>query len=181
MIQNKPNSYGKKPLSKIKWFFILVVVKYVVKGEGGMKLEINVNKDEENERIVIYTKQISHEIQHMVEQIEKLLGNEKLFGFKDEEIYPLDIEKIVRFYTENKSIFAECMEEKYKVEKRLYELEEMLPGNFLRISQSEIINIRYIKKLKLEFNGFIKIHFKNDVTTYSSRRYVKKIKEALQL
>lgn len=152
-----------------------------MKGEGGMELEIKVNKDVESERIVIYAKQMSDELQQLIKQIEKILDETKLYGIKDDEIYPLNIEKMVRFYTENKQIYAEDSSNKYKVDKRLYELEALLPVNFLRISQSEIINIRYIKKLKQELNGFIKISFSNGVTTYSSRRYVKKIKEALQI
>ena len=146
-----------------------------------MELEIKVNKDVESERIVIYAKQMSDELQQLIKQIEKILDETKLYGIKDDEIYPLNIEKMVRFYTENKQIYAEDSSNKYKVDKRLYELEALLPVNFLRISQSEIINIRYIKKLKQELNGFIKISFSNGVTTYSSRRYVKKIKEALQI
>lgn len=152
-----------------------------MKGEGGMELEIKVNKDVESERIVIYAKQMSDELQQLIKQIDKILDETKLYGIKDDEIYPLNIEKMVRFYTENKQIYAEDSSNKYKVDKRLYELEALLPVNFLRISQSEIINIRYIKKLKQELNGFIKISFSNGVTTYSSRRYVKKIKEALQI
>lgn len=157
------------------------MIKYEVKGAEGMKLEIKVNKDEENERIVIFAKELSSDLQRMIKQIERMIDQSNLFGKKDDELYPLKYENIVRFYTENKYIIAEDLTNKYKVEKRLYELEEILPGNFLRISQSEIINIHYIKKLKLELNGFIKISFSNGVTTYSSRRYVKKIKEALQI
>lgn len=146
-----------------------------------MNLEININKDEENERIVIFAREMTEELQNIVQYLENALHDTKLYGKKDDEIYPLDIEKIIRFYTENKQIYVEILSDSYKVGKRLYELEKLLPKHFIRISQSEIINIHYIKKLKQEINGFIKISFKNGKTTFSSRRYVKIIKEALQL
>lgn len=146
-----------------------------------MRLEININKDEEHERVVIYANEVTKELQEMIYQIEKILTQTKLYGKRNDDIYPLDTNNIIRFYTENKHIFAEDGNQHYLVDKRLYELEEMLPKEFIRISQSEIININYIKKLKQELNGFIKISFKNGMTTYSSRRYVKMIKEALQL
>jgi|SRR5690625_2541358 len=146
-----------------------------------MKLEINVNKDERNERIVIYAQEITADLQQMIEHIERIIHETKLYGKRDGAIYPLQHEKIVRFYTENKQLIAEDLKQTYVIDKRLYELEQLLPRQFIRISQSEIINIRYIKKLKQEINGFIKIYFTHGVTTYSSRRYVKMIKEALQL
>ncbi len=166
---------------KIRWFFYLVLFKYEMKGERKMKIEINVNKDEENERIVIYAKELTKDLQQLIRQIEKMIVQTKLYGKKDDELYPLDLDNIIRFYSEDRHIYAEDEKNKYKVDKRFYELEEMLPGHFMRISQSEIINIHCIKKLKQEFNGFIKISFTNGVSTYSSRRYVKKIKEALNI
>lgn len=146
-----------------------------------MKLEININKDEEDERIVIYANQVTKQLQDIIQHIEKMLYETKLYGKREDEIYPLDLEQIIRFYSENKVIQVETLSGHYQIDKRLYELEAILPNNFIRISQSEIINIHYIKKLKQELNGFIQISFKNGETTYSSRRYVKIIKEALQL
>ncbi|WP_329618719.1 LytTR family DNA-binding domain-containing protein [Staphylococcus equorum] len=49
------------------------------------------------------------------------------------------------------------------------------------MSKSEIINIDYIDHLKLNKNGTIEIRFSNDDFTYSSRRYLSIIKEALKL
>lgn len=146
-----------------------------------MKLEININKQEDNERIVIYAKNSTEKIQQIINEIEKILDDIKLYGKKGHDIYPLNCKKIFRFYSENKQIYAEDESNKYRVDQRLYELEAILPQEFIRISQSEIINIHHIKKLRQELNGFIKINFKNGVSTYSSRRYVKIIKEALQL
>src|SRR5699024_3471933 len=121
------------------------------------------------------------DLQHIINIIDKTLNKTILYGQLNDELYPLNDETIVRFYTENKAVYAEDNKQKFKVNKRIYELEKMLTKQFDRISKSEIINIKFIKKLKQEMNGFIKISFKNDEVTYSSRRYLKSIKEALQL
>ena len=63
----------------------------------------------------------------------------------------------------------------------LYQLLQVLPDYFLQISQSEIINISYISHLKLTPNGLVQIFLKNGDMTYSSRRYLKAIKEKLEL
>lgn len=69
-----------------------------------------------------------------------------------------------------------------KIELRLYELEELLPSHqFVRVSHSEIINLRRVTALDLGLTGTIRITLDGGVVTYASRRYVKKIKEALGL
>ena|SRR5690625_125073 len=146
-----------------------------------MEVELIINNSEERERIVIYAREITKELQGIMACIDEILYKTIIYGQINEELYPLNNEEIVRFYTENRAIFAEDSNQKYKVNKRLYELEQILPKQFVRISQSEIININFIKKLKQEINGLIKISFKNGEVTYSSRRYLKSIRGALQL
>lgn len=146
-----------------------------------MEVELIINKSEKKERIVIHAKEITDDLQGIINFIDETLHKTILYGQLNDELYPLKDETIVRFYTENKAVYAEDKNRKYKINKRLYELEQILPGQFVRISQSEIINISFIKKLKQEINGLIKISFKNEEVTYSSRRYLKSIKEALQL
>lgn len=152
-----------------------------MKGDYLMEVELIINNSEERERIVIYAREITKELQGIMDCIDETLYKTIIYGQINEELYPLNNEEIVRFYTENRAIFAEDSNRKYKVNKRLYELEQILPKQFVRISQSEIININFIKKLKQEINGLIKISFKNGEVTYSSRRYLKSIRGALQL
>ena len=94
----------------------------------------------------------------------------------------LQPEDIIRFYTDAKSVLAQTKEQTCTVHLRLYELEERLDHHtFVRISNSEIINLKQITALDLKLSGTIRITLKGGVVTYASRRYVKKIKEALGL
>lgn len=68
----------------------------------------------------------------------------------------------------------------YTVRIRLYEIEERLnPGQFVRISNSEIINLKKVKNFDLSFTGTICVELVNGMTTYVSRRYVSKVKKIL--
>ncbi|HOQ15958.1 MAG TPA: LytTR family DNA-binding domain-containing protein, partial [Defluviitaleaceae bacterium] len=63
---------------------------------------------------------------------------------------------------------------------KLYEIEERLDKNyFVRISNSEIINLRKVKSFDLSFTGTICVKLSNDTVTYVSRRRVGKVKKIL--
>ncbi|WP_232196334.1 LytTR family DNA-binding domain-containing protein [Mammaliicoccus sciuri] len=64
---------------------------------------------------------------------------------------------------------------------RLYKIKQHLNKNFLQVSKSEIINILFIDYLKQNKNGIIEIIFINKDSTYSSRRFLNSIKEALEI
>ena len=52
---------------------------------------------------------------------------------------------------------------------------------FVRISNSEIINLKKVTALDLTLSGTIKMTLQGGTVCRVSRRYVKKIKEALEL
>ena len=51
----------------------------------------------------------------------------------------------------------------------------------VRISNSEIINLKKVTALDLTLSGTIKMTLQGGTVCWVSRRYVKKIKEALEL
>ena len=59
-------------------------------------------------------------------------------------------------------------------------MEEQLDNRkFVRISNSEIVNIKKIKKLDTSLTGTICMYLEGEKMTYVSRRYVSKIKKVL--
>ncbi len=104
-----------------------------------------------------------------------------LLGFREGGAVPLDPAEILRFYGEDKEVRAQTLNgEIYTVRQRLYELEERLDRRtFLRLSHSEIVNWKRVTALDLSLTGTIRVTLEGGVTTYVSRRYVKKIKEVL--
>lgn len=84
------------------------------------------------------------------------------------------------FYAEGQKVFALDETEKYTIPQKLYELEDALSSyGFVRISKSEIINLKKVKRLDLGTTGTIKVILKNGYETYASRRNVVKIKNLL--
>ena len=84
-----------------------------------------------------------------------------------------------RFYIENRQVVGETKDDCFILTGPLYQLSEDLPIYFLKISQSEIINTKEIDHLHFTTSGSVQIYLKNGRMTYSSRRYLKAIKEKL--
>ena len=106
--------------------------------------------------------------------------NERIMVHRNQETKSVTTYEIVRIYSGNKKVYLRTPENTYEVRERLYSLEESLNGKgFVRISNSEIVNISQIEKLDMGYSGTIKMYMKNGDETFVSRRYVSKIKDEL--
>lgn len=148
-----------------------------------MKLEIKIDTAIVEPETVITTSAMTDEVNRVVNYISNL-GNTSFMitGQKDGKIELLDQENIIRLYAENGKMFAKLDQATYQIRLRLYELEERLDNEkFVRISNSEIVNLKKVKGLDLSFAGTICMELENGEVSYVSRRYVSKIKKKLGL
>ena len=144
-----------------------------------MEVEIKIDPERQEPKLIIYAAQDTPELQELARQLERLsLGPVQVW--EDERAFLLQQSNFLRFYTEGKGVCAQTAEKTYTVRLRLYELEERLdPLRFVRISNSEIVNLDCVTAIDLSYTGTICMTLNGIVTSYVSRRYVKKIKEAL--
>ena len=146
-----------------------------------MDIELIIDGKIEKEKIVIYAKQNTEKIADIINKI-SIEDKSKIIGFIDTEVYILQIDSIWSFYIENNKVYAKNKDKIYKVKYRIYELEEMLKDtSFIRISNSEIINLKAIESLDLGTAGTVIFKFKDGSNTYASRRSINKIKNYLNL
>lgn len=122
-----------------------------------------------------------HERTLLINQIERLVLqnniSDQLPGYLDDEITTLEINEIECFVVENEKTFALYNNNKrYLVRKRLYELEDALPGNFERISKSAIANWKKISKFKVQLSGAVDAVFKSGYVECISRRCFAELK-----
>lgn len=102
-----------------------------------------------------------------------------LVGFHDGVAEILDPTELLRIYAEESKVFAATDSKLYTLRQRLYALEECLPYDFVRISNSEIISLKKVKQFDLRLSGTICVRLTDGTVTYVSRRYVSKIKQLL--
>lgn len=142
-------------------------------------IEIKIDENYKVPKIVVYTNEVNENLTKIVNKL-KSADEEKIIGFKNEEAYILEFSKIELIYTENKKIFARHNNEAYQIKKRIFELEEALEDiDFVRISNSEIVNFKKVLSIDFKLTGTIMLKLESGKKTFVSRRYVKKIKEYL--
>ena len=143
-----------------------------------MKLQIVINHNRDEE-IVIY----AHKKSPLVSEIEELVKSYSvdLIGYTENETVKLSLNDIYCFFTEDNKVYALTENGKYRLKSRLYQIEEGLSDNFVRINQSCIANIKKIDHFKATVGGSLTVVFKNGYIDYVSRRNLKNVKERLGL
>ena len=146
-----------------------------------MQVEIKLDDSCTEPKIVIYTASMSEDVQTIVHTLTDS-PLQILFGKQGEKIQPLVQEDLIRVYSAGGKVFAVTDSGEYTLRQRLYELESRLPpSQFVRISNSEIINLKQVDHFDLNFAGTICVKLSDGSTTYVSRRYVSKLKKRLEL
>lgn len=142
-----------------------------------MKVEFEENSHLDNNLVIIQAKERTEELETVIRTIEKTKSILKCT--KDQKKFLILSNDFFKFISSDKKVYGSTFDEEYVISDRLYELEEMLQSNFIRISNTEIININHITHLELTNSGISVLYFKNGEQTSSSRRYLKLIKERL--
>lgn len=144
-----------------------------------MKVSVQIDPQCAQPEVIIRTDKMTEETAALVQLLSDP-PHRMIAGFEKDAVRLLDTDEILRFYTANQKVFAHTAQGEYLVHMRLYELEERLDkATFVRISNSEIVNLKAIRSLDLHITGTICLSLSNHVVTYVSRRYVAKIKKAL--
>lgn len=144
-----------------------------------MQIEIKMNENYREPKIIIMTDKMTDEVNDIVKKLSVELP-QLIAGFKDDSVQVIDPSSIYRVYAQSGKVFAETSKGNYLLRLRLYEAEERLEKlSFVRISNSDIINLKKVKSFDLSFAGTICITLSNGTVTYVSRRTVSKIKKLL--
>ena len=145
-----------------------------------MRVRARIDKSFEKMEIQVCSNELTLQVKQLVDDISAFV-NEGISGtdIRGERVM-LPLKDILRFYSENQKVIAQDADGAYIIQEKLYELEERLdPGQFFRISKSEIVNLKKIKRLDMSITGTIKVILSDGTETYTSRRNVTKLKQCL--
>lgn len=155
-----------------------------------MKVNLFVSKDLEEPYAEIYTDALTDNIQKAMVLLENETEAETEEGMNDnsilavkkgQDIVLLDFEDIFMIRVEEKQTKVYTENKDYLVKKPLYQIEESLDSNFVRVSKATIVNLRKIKRVAPSLRGMMFIELKNGLKDNISRKYLSDFKEALDL
>lgn len=140
-----------------------------------MKIKVVIDKDREEE-VLVYARSRTE----LVDKIERLVkGDENILAKRDRVSYNISLSDVVCFTSDDNKVFAHTEKDVLEVDEKLYELEETLARNFIKINKSCIANIEKIKSFDASITGTLIVNFKNGYRDYVSRRRLKQVKERL--
>ena len=145
-----------------------------------MEVELKLEPGRQEPKVIILAGEDSPALERLREQLSGLsLG--PIPVWRGERALLVRQEEFLRFFADGKGVSAQTGSQVYAVRLRLYELEERLDATrFVRISNSEIVNLDRVTAIDLSLAGTIRMTLEGAVHAYVSRRYVKKIKETLE-
>lgn len=144
-----------------------------------MKIEVKLDENCTETKVIIIAEKMTDEVSALMQRLSDETP-QAIIGFDGDVVLLLEPTDIVRIYAAVGKVFAVTDKKEYVLRLRLYEAEEKLSGKgFVRISNSEIINIKKAKKFDLSTAGTICVSLSNGNVSFVSRRYVTKIKNTL--
>ena len=137
---------------------------------------------------VIHAAAESDEIKQLAEKIGSMDASGKsavVSGWDGDYCIQVKPQQILRIYSLDKKVYLECETEKEPLllKMRLYEFEELADRcswtDFIRISNTDIVNLSKVQKFDMSFSGVIKVLYGDERFAIVSRRYMNKIKNQI--
>lgn len=140
-----------------------------------MKVRIEICENQEEDIIIL-----AKEMTDTVKKIQELLVPvTEIIGYKGDEFKKLEKGEIYAVFVETGKVYALTEKDKWQVKLRLYQLEDALSGDFVKINQSCLVSVGKIEKFRASLGGALSVILKNGYTDYISRRQLKEVKERM--
>ncbi len=147
-----------------------------------MKVRIELDEGRTEDEVVICCQSLTEEIKMIQSAVASITSpRQNIILYREETEYYIPLEDILFFETEGAILNAHTRENVYQARYRLYELENMFDGNFVRVSKSSLVNLQEIYSLSrsslstTSVISFIGTHKQ----VFVSRHYNKQLKEKL--
>ena len=142
-------------------------------------IEVAIDEKYVDPKVTILTREKTGLVESIINAIENVSENEfpLIPAYTEGEMEFVSQRDILRVYIQDRKCILQTDEGLFTVRKNLSRLEEDLnPSRFVRISQSEIINIYKVKRFDINIAGTIGVEFENGTKTWASRSCVKTLK-----
>lgn len=145
-----------------------------------IKTDIDASKYKEIS-VTINAPELTEEIQELVKYITNINTRpSQIVANENNKIYFIDLEKVICFFSKDKYNYVRTKEGTYKIKQKLYELENIFKQkDFIRISNSCIINVNQVECFDTSILGTILVKLKDKTQETVSKRKVSQIMKFL--
>lgn len=145
-----------------------------------MKVEIQINPDIKEPCAQLHISKLTPGLEAVIKILESEGQTLHLTGTKDKKLFVIEPNSVEIIRTEGRDlILYNRKKEKFIMSKPLYELQNFLSDDFIRISKSAIVNIQYIDHVSATFNGTMDVVMKNGINDVITRSYRNEFKKRL--
>lgn len=147
-----------------------------------MKVTIETDASIQEDEVIIRCRSMTEEILSLHRLIDSsCITTRQMSFYKGDTEYYLPLSSILFFETDSGSVMAHTGKDIYLVKHKLYELEEILPGYFMRISKSTILNAHKVYAITRNLTASSTVEFEGThKQVYVSRYYFKPLSEKLK-
>ena len=146
-----------------------------------MKVNLFVSRDIKEPHADIHTNELTDSITKAMSILESEESSDMLAVKKGLDIALLELSEIYMFRVEEKQVKVYTENSEYSIKKPLYQVEETLGSDFVRISKTTIVNLKKIERVAPSLKGMMFIQLKNGLKDNISRKYLPDFKNALDL
>ena len=146
-----------------------------------MKVNLFVSRDIEEPYADIHTNELTDNITRAMSILESDDSSEMLAVKKGSDIALLEFSDVYMFRVEDKQVKVYTEDKEYQIKKALYQVEENLTSDFVRISKTTIVNLKKVERVAPSLKGMMFIQLKNGLKDNISRKYLPDFKQALDL
>ncbi len=147
-----------------------------------IKIRIEMDDNLTEEEIVIRCHSLSEEMITLQNKIAEITrSGMQLEVMQGEVSYFISLGEITFFETNGTNVAVHTNDRIYETKLRLYELEELLPGSFMRVSKSTIVNVSQIRAIQKNLTGASEVSFTgSNKKAFVSRNYFKLLMAKLE-
>ena len=146
-----------------------------------MKVNLFVSRDIDEPYADIHTNELTDNVTKAISILESEDSPDMVAVKKGSDIALLEMEEIFMFRVEDKQVKVYTENKEYLIKKPLYQVEETLSCDFVRISKTTIVNLKKIERVAPSLKGMMFIELKNGLKDNISRKYLPGFKQALDL
>lgn len=146
-----------------------------------MKVNLFVSRDIDEPYADIHTNELTENVTKAISILESEDSNDMIAVKKGSDIALLQFSEIYMFRVEDKQVKVYSEDGEFVIKKPLYQVEESLNSDFVRISKTSIVNLKKIQRVAPSLKGMMFIELKNGLKDNISRKYLPDFKQALDL